>query len=307
MKTTFTLPSTDLTSDLNCVLWQPTAPTQLKGVFQIIHGMAEYASRYDEFAEFLNQAGYLVIGHDHLGHGMSSADSLAPRGYFTANDSPKVLVDDAYAVTSYAKKHHPDLPYYVLGHSMGSFVLRNYLKTHSHEIQGAIIMGTGGYRGELKLALPILRQLNRFAPKKVNHLIDKVAFGNFSHPFPEKGSAFTWLSKNQLNVQAYEADPLLGFVFTNNGFYTLFKLMATATEKNWFEPIERELPLLIISGEQDPVGNFGKAPREIALSLAAANFKDVTLQLYPELRHEILNEKENELVMNDLLTWLNKH
>lgn len=168
-------------------------------------------------------------------------------------------------------------------------------------------MGTGGHRSELKFALPLAKALNKQQPKAINHFFDKMAFGSFSKHFPEKKSAFDWLSKNPENVDDYLDNPQTGFTFTNNGFYTLFTLMDKATEANWFDQVSRKLPLYITSGEQDPVGNFGKGPREVANELAAADFEDITLHLYHDLRHEILNEKEKETVMADIQAWLNRH
>ena len=307
MKTTFAVTSTDNTTTLRGICWENPATATPRGIVQLLHGMAEHIERYDEFARFLVSQGFIVVGHDHLGHGHSVHQTEPRHGFFTQEKSPDVVVADAYQVTALMQARYPELPYYVLGHSMGSFVLRNYLTLHSQQINGAIIMGTGGPQPALKLALPLVTALNRWAPAQTNHVLDQLAFASFSKHFPEKRSAFDWLSKNQANVDHYLADPLAGFVFTNNGFYTLFHLMARATAKNWFTHVEKTLPLLIMSGEQDPVGDFGRAPRQLAQTLSGAGFSAVTLHLYPQLRHEILQETEKALVMSDIAHWLKKN
>lgn len=304
MKKHLELPSKDQLTTLHLVQWTPEKP---KAILQLVHGMAEFIERYDEFATFLTDNGFLVIGHDHLGHGQSVSKTEPIYGYFSDSQSANLLIEDTYQVTEMIQNQYPDLPLFIMGHSMGSFVLRNYLTRYSTHLAGAIIMGTGGRRSELKFALPLAKALNKQQPKAVNHFFDKMAFGGFAKHFPEKKSSFDWLTKNPDNVAAYIDHPKMGFVFTNNGFHTLFTLMNKATEANWFEPINHDLPIYITSGEQDPVGDFGKGPREVANELAEADFKDVTLHLYRELRHEILNEREKTMVMTDLLNWLNRH
>lgn len=304
MKTHIELPSKDTLTTLHLVQWTPEKP---KAILQLVHGMAEFIERYDEFANYLVAQDFLVIGHDHLGHGQSVSKTEPLYGFFSDSQSANLLIEDTYQVTELIQSQHPDLPLFIMGHSMGSFILRNYLTRYSTHLAGAIIMGTGGRRSELKFALPLANALNKQQPKSVNHFFDKLAFGGFAKHFPEKKSNFDWLSKNPDNVTAYIAHPKMGFVFTNNGFHTLFTLMSKATEVNWFEPIQRQLPIYITSGEQDPVGDFGKGPREVANELAEADFKDVTLHLYRDLRHEILNENEKQVVMIDILNWLNRH
>ncbi|WEG74127.1 alpha/beta fold hydrolase [Vagococcus intermedius] len=304
MKKTTKLLSTDGQTKLNCLIWDNTESAP-KVILQVVHGMAEYIERYESLANYLNLHNIVVVGHDHLGHGDSLADETHIRGYFSKGDSPKILIEDTHLVTNMIKEYYPEASLFILGHSMGSFIVRNYLKKYAQDVDGAIIMGTGGQRPELKLGLHITSKLNSLAPKVVNSFIDKIAFGNFSNYFPEKRTSYDWLSKNKANVDAYIADPKLGFTFTNNGFDTLFQLTENATKDNWADSIRRDLPIYIVSGEQDPVGNFGIGPQDLATDLSKKDFKNVTLQLYTYLRHEILNEAEHELVKNDLIRWIN--
>lgn len=307
MKKYFVIESTDEKTDLNGVIWQPENNKTPRAILQIIHGMAEYIERYDEFASFLTENDILVVGHDHLGHG-DSVDIEHPKmGYFAKGDSAAILVEDTYQITNYIKKRYPTIPLFILGHSMGSFVLRNYLKTYSTAVEGAILMGTGGKREEVQLTKRLLNGLNTISPKAVNTAFHHLSFGSFNKKIKQPASSNAWLSKNEANVQAYDADEKCGFTFTNNGFYTLINLIDGATQRNWFKTIRSDLPLLLVSGEKDPVGNYGKIPRKIAVELTDNFFNDVTLRLYHDLRHEILNETEKEDIMNDIYDWLTNH
>ncbi|MGX7024774.1 alpha/beta fold hydrolase [Vagococcus hydrophili] len=307
MKKYFVIESMDEKTDLNGVIWQPETNKTPKAILQLVHGMAEYIERYDEFADFLNENNILVVGHDHLGHGESVDLENPIYGYFAKDDSANILVEDTYQITNYIKKRYPQVPLFIMGHSMGSFVTRNYLKKYSDKVDGSILMGTGGKKEEIKVMKRLLKGLNTISPKAVNPALNHLSFGNFNKKIKQASSPFSWLSKNEENVKAYEAHSKCGFIFTNNGFYTLITLVEGATQKNWFKSIDKELPILIISGEKDPVGNYGKGPRKVAIELTDNYFSDVTLRLYHDLRHEILNEVEKEDVMNDLYDWLTSH
>lgn len=295
-----TLVSSDQKTKLHVVQWQPK--TQPIGIVQIIHGMAEYIERYHDFACYLNQLGYLVVGHDHLGHGQSVSETDPLYGYF-GEESVDLVLTDIHKVRQFAQGLAPNVPYFMMGHSMGSFALRNYLQRHSQGVQGAILMGTGSKPVILSIALPFIKRLSEKDGEKVNPIIDTLAFGSFSKKFPEP-SNFNWISKNQENVAQYEQDHLTGFVFTNNGFHTLFRLVEGANQKGWPQKIASKLPLLLVSGEQDPVGDFGKGPQRVAADLKGAGFSDVTVVLFPELRHEILLEKEKAEVYEVIGRWL---
>ncbi len=307
MKKYFVIESMDEKTDLNGVIWQPEASKTPKAILQIVHGMAEYIERYDEFANFLNENNILVVGHDHLGHGESVDLENPTYGFFAKDDSANILVEDTYQITNYIKKRYPQVPLFIMGHSMGSFVTRNYLKKYSDKVEGSILMGTGGKKEEIKLMKKLLKGLNTISPKAVNPALNHLSFGNFNKKIKQANSPFSWLSKNEANVKQYEEDQKCGFIFTNNGFYTLISLVEGATQKNWFKTIQTTLPILIISGEKDPVGNYGKGPRKVAIELTDNYFSDVTLRLYHDLRHEILNEVEKEDVMNDIYDWLTSH
>ncbi|MGY3765294.1 alpha/beta fold hydrolase [Vagococcus vulneris] len=307
MKRNFVIESTDKKTDLNGIIWQADENKEPSAIIQIVHGMAEYVERYHEFAEYMTGKGFLVVGHDHLGHGDSVDLDQPLYGFFSEEDSAETVVNDTYQITNYAQNRWPDIPTFILGHSMGSFVLRNYLKKYSDQIDGAILMGSSSYRNDLKMLQKLLKGLNTLSPKTVNPAIDKLFFGTFNKKIKKPQSKNAWLSKNESNVTNYDQNEKTGFIFTNNGFYTLIDLMYQATCKNWFDPIRRDLPFLIISGEQDPVGNYGKGPRKSASELSNNYFGDVTLRLYANLRHEILNETEKSVVESDIYQWMKQH
>lgn len=302
MKENFSFQSHSENTRIQGYKWVPT-DKKPKLIVQLIHGMAEYAERYEPFAQFLTENHMALYAHDHLGHGRS-VNSMDELGFFHERKAKEILIEDAHLVTKHVKHDYPEIPVVVLGHSMGSFVLRNYLKKYSTEIDGAIIMGTAGYKSELGVGLKLAQLLARLFPKKRNKQLDDLAFGSFSDYFPDHYSSFDWLSKNQENIKKYLQDDFTGFIFTNNGFHTLFDLMNDATQTDWAKTLHPDLSVLVISGEQDPVGDFGKGPRSVAKELSHAGIKDVTLHLYANLRHEILNEKENQMVMDDIYEWL---
>ncbi|ALS01556.1 alpha/beta hydrolase [Enterococcus silesiacus] len=295
--------SSDQRTTSHFICWEPEK--EAIGTVQIIHGMAEYIERYHDFAKYLNNLGFIVVGHDHLGHGESVANDQPKHGYFGQGEPVTFVLEDIHQIKEWIENNYPGLPNFMLGHSMGSFALRNYLQVYKSDLSGAIFMGTGKSAAMLPLALSLTKGLNLTAPEKQNKWLDQMAFGSFSKQFPEAGS-FNWLSKNQENVRCYEEDPLTGFTFTNNGFYTLFRLVDGANRNGWAQNIDQDLPILVISGEQDPVGDFGKGPRKVAKELDEAGIRDVLLVLFTDLRHEILLEEEKNEVYKAIGHWLQK-
>ena len=270
---------------------------------QLVHGMAEYMERYTDFAHYLNQLGVIVIGHDHLGHGDSLSADAAIQGFMSKGNSLQHILGDIDKVNHFIEENYPQLPHFILGHSMGSFSVRVYLQQFNPTFLGAIFMGTGQRPQFMKQILYMTKLLNNIAPTKPNKLIDRLAFSNYSRKFPEN-SSFNWLSKNQTNVQNYEKDSNTGFVFTNNGFYTLFQLISNATSKNWADQLDKSLAILIISGADDPVGDYGKGPLFVKNELLESGLQNVSLTLFESLRHEILFEENKEEIYKTISSWL---
>ena len=302
-KETFFLNSTDGKNRLHGFVWLPEGEPE--AVLQITHGMAEYIDRYDAFATYLAENGWAVIGHDHLGHGQS-VPSESELGFFAAEDGDRIVIDDIHLVTKEAAKRFPGKKIFLLGHSMGSFMARRYLAVYSRDLAGAIIMGTGNIPaavaglGVFCSKVSVLFHKDHYRSRFLTGL----ALGSNNKPFKPNRTEVDWLSRNNENVDRYVADPLCGFMFTNAAFRDFFTVMKKIAKEEGFDTIRREIPLLITSGELDPVG--GKAAcTAVKARYDALGFRDVTLKLYPEDRHEILNELDRDQVFANILSWLN--
>ena len=296
-----TFTSSDGRTSVHFICWNRVS-TPIATI-QLVHGMAEYIERYADFAHALNRLGIIVIGHDHLGHGDSLSASTPKQGFISKDNSIQHILRDIDQVNKWVEEAYPTLPHFILGHSMGSFAVRTYLQQFTPNFVGAIFMGTGQRPKFINPIVHITKFFNKIAPSKPNKKMDKLAFSAYSTHFPET-SPFNWLSKNQDNVRNYEKDDRTGFIFTNNGFYTLFQLISSATKKNWADQVEKSLALLIISGLDDPVGDYGKGPVSVKNELLASGFQEVDLLLFDFLRHEILFEENKQEVYDTISTWL---
>jgi alpha-beta hydrolase superfamily lysophospholipase len=236
--------------------WIPENKVSVKAILQIAHGMAEHADRYDNFARFMVNHGFAVYANAHAGHG-HSVNEKEEKGYFGAKNGRNHLVEDMHQLTDIAKKEWPEKPLFLLGHSMGSFLSRKYTIKYNDELSGVIYMGTGNGNPFLKTGIVISGLLCKIKGSKASgKFLDKLAFGNFNKRVPDARSNFDWLSANKENVDNYLHDPLNGFIFTNSGFYELFSLINEVTNKHWAKQLPADLPILLISGEEDPVGAF---------------------------------------------------
>lgn len=301
-----TIMSSDQVHSLHHTLYAPK--NTAKATLLIVHGMTEHSGRYEKFANYLADQDIAVLTYDQLGHGRSinNADEL---GYFAKSYPVQTLLKDTIIMADTLKRQYPDVPHFIMGHSMGSFVVRNVLQVHSNDFAGAIIMGSSDYNPLVKAALPITKVLNQVQPKRPNPVFANLMSKLFNAQLKDKSSKsdFAWLSLNQEAVAEYESDPLCGFDFTNNGFWTLFNLMDTGLTKDWAETIDSNFPMLFISGENDPVGNMGKGIRKLTKRMKKQGFTNVTQQLYPLMRHEPLHEEDNQRVYQDLYNWLDQH
>ena len=273
-------------------------------VLQIIHGMAEHMECYDHFANFMAEHGILVVGEDHLGHGKSAADGLF--GYFCDQDPATVLIRDVHRLKKMIQEENSTIPYFILGHSMGSFMLRNYLFRYGTGIQGAIIVGTGGQSwATLIFGKGLVKFLSMFQGwKHPSDVLNKISFGSYNKRIKNCGNSMEWLSKDTTRIDSYSADSKCGFTFTLNGFKTLFELISRMQKKSNLAKIPRNLPILFASGEEDPVGKYGKCVKEVYDTYVTMGMKHVTLKLYPGDRHEIMNEVDKVQVYEDFLLWM---
>ena len=262
MKQHFSYPSQDGKTKIHAIEWIPEG--NISAVLQISHGMVEYIDRYDEFARFLNEQGYYVVGHDHLGHG-NSVQSKEDWGYFEEKNGNECVIGDIHRLRQITQKKYPDIPYFILGHSMGSFLTRQYLTIHGNGLAGAIIMGTGNQPLFLvKLGKMLCRLIASFKGWHYrSHFINNMAFGGYNKKFAPARTPMDWLSRNPKNVDTYLSEDCCTFIFTVNGYYHMFRGMEHLAKKENFEQIPKNLPVFFVAGQDDPVGGFGKGVKAV--------------------------------------------
>ena len=296
--------SRDGVSKLHAIVWSDETKKPI-GILQIIHGMAEYIDRYDDFARFMVEKGYVVVGDDHLGHGDSVGEN-GTFGYFCKKDPATVLVRDEHRLKKLMEAKYKGVPYYILGHSMGSFIARNYLNRYGSGIQGMIVMGTGNQSKALLSASKVLVGLTGFfcGEKHVAKFINKLAFGTYNRAIEDAKTNVDWLTKDETIVDKYIADERCGFTFTVNGFRGLFELIYRLQKPKNFVNIPKQIPVFLVSGEEDPVGDYGEGVIGAKNDLVRAGLENVSMKLYPGDRHEILNETDKDIVYQDIYEWL---
>lgn len=305
MKQEFYYPSKDGRTKIHAIEWIPEG--EVTAVLQICHGMVEYIDRYDEFARFLNENGYYVVGHDHLGHGQSvvSEDKL---GFFHESKGNACVIGDIHYLRKFIQKKYPDVPYFMLGHSMGSFLLRQYIGLYGNGIAGAIVMGTGSKSDFILAVGKLVCRISAFVKgwEYRSNLVNSMAFGGFNKKFAHETTGSNWLSRNPVNAQNYAKDPLCNFVFTVNAYYQMFCGIQAVNRQERNEKVPKTLPIFFVAGKEDPVGNFGKSVENIYKNYKSCGIQDVSIKLYEKDRHEILNEVDRRIVFEDLLRWMEK-
>ena len=296
--------SRDGVSKLHAIVWSDETKNPI-GILQIIHGMAEYIDRYDDFARFMVGKGFVVVGDDHLGHGDSVGEN-GTYGYFCKKDPATVLVRDEHRLKKLMEAKYPGVPYYILGHSMGSFIARNYLNRYGSGIQGMIVMGTGNQGKVLLSVSKVLVGLTGFfcGEKHVAKFINKLAFGTYNRAIEDVKTNVDWLTKDEAIVNKYIADERCGFTFTVNGFRGLFELIYRLHKPKNLVTIPKKIPVFFVSGEEDPVGDYGEGVIGAKNDLVRAGLENVSMKLYPGDRHEILNETDKDIVYQDIYEWL---
>ena len=305
--TNFTFLSNDGKTAVHAVKWTPDNG-EFKAILQITHGMVEFIERYAAFAEFLIENGYMVVGHDHIGHGQSVA-SKEDWGFFAEENPSDVVVADIHKLRTLVQEENPEVPYFMMGHSMGSFMLRKYLALHNENLRGAIIMGTGFIPEKMtNLALKLTGFVTKFRGVKYrSKLIQSLAFGADYKGFDMSGEKpeDSWLTKDVEIVKQYYNEPRCTFMFTVNGYKGLFEAVNYSCNPENAAKIPKKLPLFIVSGAQDPVGGLGKGVMDVYEMYKSAGIQDLTYKLYDNDRHEILNETDRKVVYSDLLAWMN--
>lgn len=299
----FTFKSASGLCDIYAQSAVPSDFASVKGVVQIAHGMAEHSNRYARFAMELCKNGYAVFINDHLGHGKSVA-SKDELGYFGENGVHS-LVNDMKQLTNIAKKEYPNVPYILFGHSMGSFLSRKYTEKYGDELDAAIYCGTSGSNPAAGLGITLAKYLEKSkGDHERSQFLDSIAFGPYNKK-TEKRTNFDWLSRDEKEVDKYIEDELCGFCFTTNGFKNLFTVLKSVSQKSWYNNVRKDLPILLISGDGDPVGDYGKGVTQVYNDLKKTGH-NALIKLYAGARHEILNETNRDEVMKDIIGWLDK-
>lgn len=302
MKTELSYLSQDKITNIHAVIYEPQ--TEIKAILQIVHGMYEYSERFANLAHEMNKQGILVCINDNLGHGLSIQDEQH-RGYFADHDSVNILVADAYELTKKVKEKYPDKPYYLLGNSLGSFIVANYLGKIAEPLNGAILIGTG-YVPSISLSLAeLLAQITQFYHHGwfyVSPFLEKITTGKFHKRF-DANNKNSWLSKDKEVCNSYRNDPHSQFKFTCNGYDTLFKLMKQSFQKKNIAKFNKDIPIMLLSGSDDPVGHFGKDITIIENLLKKENIQ-TRIKIYNNMRHDLLNETEKIIVINDIYQFI---
>lgn len=286
--------------------WSPDSAADTKAVVQLVHGMAETAIRYERFAKKLTESGYVVYAYDQRGHG-KTAGSLDEVGYIAVKDSLQLLVEDQHHITESIVKENPGMPLFLFGHSMGSFVAQSYIQLYGKDLTGAVLSGSNGKGG---IILDIGKILAKGEIKKVGRKtrspkLNNLSFGTYNNAFKPNRTAFDWLSRDNAEVDKYIADPYCGGVFTAGFYLDMILLLQQIAKKENVQKVPGSLPILLVSGEKDPVGGT-KGVGNLYKAYQKVGVKDLTRKLYKGARHEILNETNRDEITADILDWLNK-
>ena len=295
----FTFPSSDGDHQIHAVLWLPEG--EVRGVVQLVHGICEYALRYEPFALFLTAHGFAVAGSDHLGHGLTVKDP-SELGYF---EDWWDLVRDVHSLREQMGERFPGLPYFLLGHSMGSFVARTYLMDYPGSLTGCILSGTGQ---ESPATVALGKLLTGMGdPHKVNKLFYELSLGAYNKKFAPARTPSDWICRDEAVVDAYLADPLCNFQTSAGMNHAMMTGLEYIGDKNNLKKMDKATPVYFFAGDQDPVGAMGVGVRKVAGWFKEAGVEDVTVRLYPGGRHEMLNELNREEVFADTLKWIEEH
>ena len=277
----------------------------VRGYVHLCHGMAEHSGRYEVFCEMLAKIGYFVSIHDHRGHGRSVKEGDA-YGYFADDNGFERVVEDVHEILTAIRIKH-DLPRpIVFGHSMGSFITRRYIQLYSEEVEAVILSGSGAANTMHVTGYQVAKVLVAAQGKKAEaHFMNSVSFGSFNSKIPNALTAFDWLTRDHSSIQQFVEDPLCGFVPTNQFFVDLTGGLLTIGKVSEVAKVRKDLPVLFISGSEDPVGgNKASGVFLAARQMEAAGMERVAVFIFEGMRHEVLNEQNKEYVYEVITRWL---
>ncbi len=304
----YTFPASNGELEIHVTEWTP-ADREIRGVVQIAHGVGEYGKRYDAFARFLCSCGFAVAANDHMGHGASLIPN-SPGVYFGEEEGWMHVVNDMEQLRKITANKFPGKPYFLFGHSMGSFLSRTHLiRFPEAPLDGCILCGTGHPPRLMIMGgkLVVKHEIRRLGKKGFSSCADRLVFGSYNKKFAPNRTTVDWVSANKANVDAYIADPLCGGKASLGLFHDLLEGLDFITDQKNIAKVNQSLPIFLIAGSDDPVGDMGKGVQKAFRCYQKAGVKDVSMKLYPGLRHEILNEKNAQEVYEDILHWLDSH
>lgn len=303
----FTFPSSDGVHEIFCSLWLPDEG-EPKAVVQLVHGISEYVGRYDHFARFLADHGYAVCGEDHLGHGRTGKQD-SKFGYFARHDGWTLVTADVRGLRQLMGEKYPGLPYFLLGHSMGSFLTRTYLCRYPGEVSGAILSGTGQEPGPVLAAGKLLSNLiGRFKGyDNISPLVHSLCLGAYNKQFAPNRTSADWITRDEAVVDAYIADPLCQIMPTVGLYRDMLGGLQYIASKRALSQMDPGTPIYIYSGDRDPVGSNGAGVKKVYGYFETYGTRDLSMKLYAEGRHEMHNETNKEEVFSDVLDWLERH
>lgn len=290
-------------AEIKYLRWIPNGT--IKAVLQIVHGMAEHASRYDEFAQFLNERGYAVYANDHRGHGLTAA-CVENTGHFADKNGWALVVNDCRILFDKIKTETADIPVFLLGHSMGSFIARDLVSQCGNEYKGMILSGTSWNTAMLVLPGKFIAKLQKFflGKKHKSKFLVNLSFGSFNKKFKPNRTDFDWLSRVPEFVDRYVKDEYCGFYCSAGFFDDMFTGILKIQKKKTIQKMPVALPVLLACGENDPVGNYTKSVKQVYKVFKGYGIKDIELKIYFQARHEILNEINRKEVYADFLRWM---
>jgi alpha-beta hydrolase superfamily lysophospholipase len=304
-RATFTLSYLDVSDGVRLAVYEWPAPANPKAVVQITHGLAEHAARYDRLARALTDAGYAVFASDHRGHGKTARDETE-LGFFADDAGFKKLVADQFAVNRLIASRYPALPRVLLGHSFGSFVSQAYVFEHPQSIRALVLSGTtSANRFAVAPGIALARAIRmRLGTHGKSQILQQLSFGSYNDAFKPVRTEFDWLSRDPDEVDKYVADPLCGFDTTVQGWIDLLGGLLHIRSPQRQRHLPKDLPIYLLSGTTDPVGDMGKGPTRLSQQYIAAGLTRVKLNLYSSARHELFNETNRDQVTAELIAWL---
>lgn len=283
--------------------WLPDGP--VRGTVQLAHGIAEYVQRYDPFMQFLANEGYAVYANDHIGHGRSSLPNRL--GYVGDSAGWNIMVGDMLTLHKTIAAGHPDCPHFLFGHSMGSFLARTFMIKYGELLSGCVLSGTGHPPKALTMGARALAsvEVKRHGPGYYSELLNNVMNGQYNGGYENPRTPYDWISSDPSVVDAYIADPQCGYVPTAGLMSEMLKGVDYITSQRNIDKMPKDLPIYFVSGASDPVGELSAGVMRAYKAFLKVGMKDVSLKLYPGMRHEILNDVDRDEVMDDILAWLN--